>query len=310
MSSAALVSLGNWADSAFWWVAIALFLALAAIESVWPEKPLRNPTGTRWAGNFALYAANLALVALTAPSDLAAALFGTSKEWSLFALLGSSSGGAVLAASVLLPDLLMYAVHRAEHRVFLFWRFHAVHHADTDVDIATGIRHHPGEFVLNSFVVAFVYFGFGAPAWVMPIYGLMFLSGSVFQHLNSPLPARLERLLGLVLVTPGMHRVHHSSLPEHYGTNFGAVFSFWDRLCGTYLPLDQEQREALTFGIPDFTAPRYARVYWAWILPLVLSRDPAVRRAKESAGASVASTANGGTATATHHSHPVRVTSP
>lgn len=275
--------LGDWVERASWWVAVGLFLAIAARESYAPDRPLHNPIVARWAGNFALYGANLALLTLAAPSDVAVALFGVDDGRFIFAALGRG-GWAALVAGVLLSDLLMYAVHRAEHHIFLFWRFHAVHHADTDVDVTTAFRHHPGEFLLNSFVVMFVLFGLGAPTSLIPIYGLIFLSVSLLQHMNSPMPNRLERLLGFVLVTPGMHRVHHSVLAEHYGANFGAVFSFWDRLFGTYCQLDQTQRGALAFGVPEFTAPHYARVYWAWILPFVLSRNPAARRADIGAG--------------------------
>ena len=307
--------LRDWAERASWWVAVGLFLAIAAAESCWPDRPLRNPIVTRWAGHFALYGASLALLALAAPSDLAKALLGGSNGGSIFAALGRD-GWAVLVAGILFSDLLMYAVHRAEHRIFLLWRFHAVHHSDTDVDVTTAFRQHPGQFLLNSFVVTFVLFGLGAPAWLLPIYSLILLSIMPFQHMNSQMPSGLERLLGFVLVTPGMHRVHHSVLAQHYEANLGAVFLFWDRLFGTYCWLDQAQREALEFGIPEFTAPRYARVYWTWILPFVLSRNPAVRRAKRFVEDQVTSEQDadagrkGVATTAADYARPIRVTLP
>jgi sterol desaturase/sphingolipid hydroxylase (fatty acid hydroxylase superfamily) len=263
--------LGDWAERAYWWVAVGSFLAIAAAESCWPDRPLRNQTVMRWLGHFTLYGASLALLTLTAPSDLATALFGSTHQRLIFAAPGGV-GWAALIAGVLFADLLMYAIHRIEHRVFLLWRFHAVHHADTDVDVTTAFRQHPGQFLLNSFVVTFVLLGLGAPAWLLPIYSLILLSIMPFQHMNSHMPSRLERLVGFALVTPGMHRVHHSVHARHYEANFGAVFSFWDRLFGTYCGLDQAQLAAVEFGIPGFTALRYSRIHWAWVLPFVLSR--------------------------------------
>lgn len=263
--------LGDWAERAYWWVAVGLFLTVAATESCWPDRRLRNPTAMRWLGHFALYGASLALLTLAAPNDLAMAVFGSSHQSLIFAAPGGI-GWAALIAGVLFADLLMYAIHRVEHRIFLLWRFHAVHHADTDVDVTTAFRQHPGQFLLNSFVVTFVLLGLGAPVWLLPIYSLILVSIMPFQHMNSRMPGRLERLVGFVVVTPGMHRVHHSMYAQHYEANFGAVFSFWDRLFGTYCRLDQAQILAIEFGIPEFTEPRYSRVHWAWVLPFVLSR--------------------------------------
>lgn len=281
-----LASLANWTDRATWWVPVGLFLVIAAIESVRPERQLRNPLAARWAGHFTLYAACWTLLVLAAPGKLAASLGGDVGGGFLFTTLGRAGEWTLLLGGVLFSDLLLYLLHRTQHRVFLLWRFHSVHHADTDVDVTTALRHHPGEFLPNSFIVTFIPVALGAPLWLFPVYGLVSFSASLFQHMNVQMPPWLDRLLGLVLVMPGMHRVHHSVLPEHYDTNFGTVFSFWDRLFGTYRRLDLEQREALAFGIPSFTAPRYARVYWAWIIPFVLTRDPAVRRPEELAGAS------------------------
>lgn len=263
--------LGGWAERAYWWIAVGLFLAIAAAESFWPERRLCNPTVARWLGHFTLYGASLTLLTVAAPSDLATDLFGSNHQCLIFSAPGGV-GWAALIAGVLFADLLMYAIHRVEHRVFLLWRFHAVHHADTDVDVTTAFRQHPGQFLLNSFVVTFVLLGLGAPAWLLPIYSLILVSIMPFQHMNSQMPGCLERLIGLVLVTPGMHRAHHSVHAQHYEANFGAVFSFWDRLLGTHCRLDRAQLAALEFGVLEFTAPRYSRVHWAWVLPFVLSR--------------------------------------
>lgn len=305
-----LASLGDWTDHASWWIVIGLFLLIAVIETFWPERRLRNPVATRWAGHFALYAACWMLLVLAAPGKLAAGLAGGDHGRFLFIAVGWAGELYLLVGGILLSDLLLYVLHRTQHRVFLLWRFHSVHHADTDVDVTTALRHHPGEFLPNSFVVTFVPVALGAPVWLFPVYGLVSFSASLFQHMNVAMPPWLDGLLGVVLVMPGMHRVHHSVLPEHYNANFGTVFSFWDRLFGTYRRLDRKQCEVITFGIPEFTASRYARVYWAWILPFVLSRDQAVRRAEHFAGVSGDIDCKQMAATAAPRWHPVPLTPP
>ena len=289
---------------------MGLFLVIAVMETWRPERRLRNSMATRWAGHFALYAACLMLVVLATPGKLAADLPAGEDRWFVFTAPGQAGEWGLLLGGVLLSDLLLYVLHRTQHRVFLLWRFHAVHHADTDVDVTTALRHHPGEFLVNTFIATFVSSALEVPVWVVPVYAVASFSASLFQHMNVQVPPWLERLLELILVTPGMHQVHHSVLPDHYGANFGTVFSFWDRLFGTYRRLDREQRETLAFGIPNFTAPRYAGVHWGWILPFVLRRDPIVRRAEEFAGASGCIDSKRMAATAAHHSPPIRVTPP
>jgi sterol desaturase/sphingolipid hydroxylase (fatty acid hydroxylase superfamily) len=265
----------EWAGSAFWYVAVVVFLVVAATESVRPASALRDSLALRWFGNFSLYAACLGLVALAAPIESATGLAGGDTERFLFAPLKRAGDGAVLIGGVLLADLLIYLVHRVEHRIFLLWRFHAVHHADRDVDVTTGLRHHPGEFVLNSFITVIVLFCLGAPAWLIPAYGLFFISASFFQHMNAALPVWLDRLLRVVLVTPDMHRIHHSVRTEDHDTNFGIVFSFWDRLFGTYRGPDGVQQPAITFGLQPFVDQPYVRLHWPWVMPFVMRREPA-----------------------------------
>jgi sterol desaturase/sphingolipid hydroxylase (fatty acid hydroxylase superfamily) len=259
------------ARTSYWYIAVAAFIAIAASESVWPVNPFNAPLRRRWTGNFALYAACLGLTALTTQVESAAGLTGYETETVLFAGLKSVGGDfAVLVAGMLLADLLIYVVHRVEHRVFLLWRFHAVHHSDVDVDVTTGLRHHPGEFILTTLVVLVAMSLMGGPAWLTPVYGLVFIMASLFQHMNAALPAGLDRLLRVALVTPAMHRIHHSVPPQHHDTNFGNVFSFWDRLFGTYLGPESISQQRLTFGLQPFLSRSRMGFHWPWIMPFVM----------------------------------------
>lgn len=257
-------------EDASWWAAIALFLVFAAYESVQPNHQDRRPATTirRWFANFVLYAAGLVLFVAIAPERIAILLYGDPGAHSLFAAIETSGGAlAVLVTGCLLSDLLIYLTHRVHHAVFFLWRFHSVHHADTELDVSTTLRHHPVEYVGNATLIALIGIGLGLPAWVVPFYATLNIASGLFQHMNAMLPRRLDNALRCVLVTPGMHHTHHSMSPEHYNSNYGAVFSFWDRMFGTELSLSPQRQQSLSYGIAD--EPRYGLLA-ALSLPLRL----------------------------------------
>ncbi len=279
-----LTWLGDLAETISWWAAVGAFLLIAVIETARPERDLRYAVATRWAGHFALYGACLAVLGLAAPVSLAGKLFGGSQERFLFAALAREGGWTVLIGGLLLLDLLVYAQHRLQHRVFLLWRFHAVHHADADMDASTSLRHHPGEVLTNACLITFLAIALGAPAWLFPVYGVISLSSGLFQHMNCRLPAGLECRLEWLLVTPAMHSLHHSVQAEHFDTNYGTVLSIWDRLFGTYRHLSDREREVLRFGVPGHTSALHARADFAWVLPFALRREPTGQPVREVSG--------------------------
>ena len=190
-----------------------------------------------------------------------------------FALLQELAGaGAVAVAGLVALDLLSYAAHRLHHSVHVLWRFHAVHHADPLVDASTGLRHHPGEAVVASLLGGAVFGLLGLPAWALASAATASLAWELVQHADLSWPAPVERMVSLLLVTPGLHRIHHSEEARHHGANFGAVLSVWDRLFGTYLPASQG---ALTYGIGAAGAGA-AGPLGALMLPLRLRRAATV----------------------------------
>jgi sterol desaturase/sphingolipid hydroxylase (fatty acid hydroxylase superfamily) len=270
-----LARAGEAVESVSWWLSIALFLLIAAYESVRPDKTPSVSTTRRWLGHFALYAVGLFILMQVAPARLAPLLSRSGGVSLPFAEIGRIGGdAAVLVSGFLLIDLFLYASHRVHHNVFALWRFHAVHHSDIDVDLTTTLRHHPLEFLLNAGLATALFVALGLPAWVFPIYGVCSIASGMFQHINGRIPPRLDAALRRVLVTPAMHRSHHSVEPAHHDANYGNVLSIWDRLLGTHKVLEPAAQHNLTFGVPEFTAPRFAGFLWTLVLPFLLRRPP------------------------------------
>lgn len=264
--------LGQWVESAAWWWAIGLFLLFAALESARPARSVAASTAARWAENFALYAACLGALYWIAPNNLIGRFVTVPPGGSLFGMLHRIGGDAlVLGFGILATDFLVYVVHIVEHHVFFLWRLHAVHHSDQHIDVTTGLRHHPGEILLNALIANLVLITLGQPLWVAAVYGSVSITASLFNHSNIVIPDSLDRVLRVVVVTPSLHRLHHSADGAHFNTNFGNIFSFWDRLFGTYRRLPAEQEATITFGIDSAGAIGF-RPLREWLLPFTLRR--------------------------------------
>jgi sterol desaturase/sphingolipid hydroxylase (fatty acid hydroxylase superfamily) len=187
-----------------------------------------------------------------------------------FAPIGAWGGPwALLAASLLALDLSSYLLHRLQHAVFPPWPLRAVHHADIDVDATTSVRHHPFEAALNGMALVLIVLTVGIPPWALPVYAAIVQLLELGVHANVRLPARVDRALGLIVITPGLHRTHHAASPEYYNTNFGAVLTVWDRALRT-LAAPLPERDAPGFGVPPYLSPRYATAYWALWMPFAM----------------------------------------
>ena len=184
----------------------------------------------------------------------------------------------MLIAGLLLLDLAVYGLHRLQHAVFPLWRFHAVHHSDTEMDASTALRHHPLAYLMVAVSVSVLFPLLGMPLWVFAVYGVVLFAAALFQHLNVRLPDRLERMLQLVIVCPDMHRLHHSTVPDHYNSNFGNVLSVWDRLFGTYRTVARHERDQISFGL-GAGLDRPPGMLWPWTLPFILHRPARASRA-------------------------------
>jgi sterol desaturase/sphingolipid hydroxylase (fatty acid hydroxylase superfamily) len=241
-------------------VSVGVFVLLAAWELIGPRR--RQPSGraARWPGNLGIVVLDTILVRVVFPvTGVGLALLAEARGWGLFNLAALPNWIAV-AASVVLLDLAIYLQHVLFHAVPALWRLHRMHHADLAFDVTTGLRFHPVEILLSMLIKLMVIAALGAPALSVLIFEVLLNATSMFSHGNIRLPERFDRVLRWLVVTPDMHRVHHSILPRETNCNFGFNLPWWDRLFGTYRPKPAAGHEAMTIGIEQFRDWRELRL--------------------------------------------------
>jgi sterol desaturase/sphingolipid hydroxylase (fatty acid hydroxylase superfamily) len=217
-------------------VFLGVFAALALWERLAPARQPRLSRRQRWGANLGLALVSTLVVRVLVPgSALALAMVAASEGWGLFNRLALPAWLALLAAVVLL-DLIVYLQHVLFHSVPLLSRLHAVHHADPDFDLTTGIRFHPLEILLSALIKLGAVAALGAPVAAVLAFEVLLNATAMFNHANVSLPAWLEPWVRRALVTPDMHRVHHSVIEAERNSNYGSCLSVWDRLLGTYTP--------------------------------------------------------------------------
>ena len=173
-----------------------------------------------------------------------------------------------LVLGVIVLDVAIYAQHRAFHHSPLLWRLHRMHHSDTAIDASTGIRFHPLEILASMLIKIAIVVIFGIPALAVLIFEVLLSSSALFSHANLSLPSGLERMLRRVLVTPEMHRIHHSVLRHETDSNFGNFFSFWDRLFRSYRAVPERDPASMPIGIEGFRSEPEQRVMALLVQPL------------------------------------------
>jgi sterol desaturase/sphingolipid hydroxylase (fatty acid hydroxylase superfamily) len=210
----------------------------------------------RWSNNLALVVIDTIVLRLTFPIlAVGLAVMAQERGWGLFNFIDAPAWVAVLA-SVIILDLVIYLQHVMFHAVPALWRLHRMHHADLDFDVTTGLRFHPIEIVLSMGIKLAMVLVLGPPAVAVLIFEVLLNATAMFNHSNVRLPLVVDRVLRLVMVTPDMHRVHHSILPEETNSNFGFNLPWWDRLLGTYKAQPAAGHDAMTIGIEQFRTPR------------------------------------------------------
>ena len=251
-------------------IRLAAFLGVLALtglaETLAPRRPRLVSRGFRWLNNFGLIA--VGTLALRALPVLAVAFAGIAQAngWGVFNRVAAPYWLAVLVSFVAL-DFAIYLQHRVFHAVPVLWRLHMVHHADPEIDASTGIRFHPIEIALSMAIKFGAIALIGAPALAVLLFEIVLNATSMFSHANWRLPLGVDRALRAVLVTPDMHRVHHSVIRRETDSNFGFNFSFWDRLCGTYRAQPEAGHDAMTIGLKQFESQRRQNLLWMLLLP-------------------------------------------
>lgn len=219
-------------------VLVAAILGAFGVMALWeiaaPARALRLGRSQRWRVNLGLAVLNMALVRVLVPiSSLSTAMLAADNGWGLMSRIVLPDWAAIACAVVLL-DLVMYLMHVLFHAVPALWQLHAVHHADPDFDLTTGLRFHPLQILFATAIKLAAVAALGAPVVAVLIFEVLLSAGSMFTHSNISLPARVERWVKYALVTPDMHRIHHSTIRLEHDSNYGFCFSLWDRLLGTY----------------------------------------------------------------------------
>jgi sterol desaturase/sphingolipid hydroxylase (fatty acid hydroxylase superfamily) len=235
---------------------LVIFVAMAAWEATAPRRPRKLSRLLRWSNNLGLVLIDRLLLHLSLPVlAVGFALLAEARGWGL---LNSFDVPFVLAlpVSLLALDLAIYLQHVLFHAVPALWRLHRVHHADLEFDVTTGLRFHPIEILLSMGIKLAVVAALGPPAIAVLVFEVLLNATSMFNHSNVRIALGLDRILRWIVVTPDMHRVHHSIHANETNSNFGFNLPWWDRLLGTYRAQPRDGHEGMTIGIEQFRTPR------------------------------------------------------
>jgi sterol desaturase/sphingolipid hydroxylase (fatty acid hydroxylase superfamily) len=236
-----------------------VLVAMVALETILPWRD-RQQRVIRWPSNLGVVVVSSVIVRLVFPITAAGvAVWAQHSGFGLFHWLGAPFWLALIL-SILALDCLIYAQHAAFHHVPMLWRLHRMHHTDTVLDATTGTRFHPIEILLSMAIKCIAVALLGAPAMAVLIFEILLNATAMFNHANIRLPKRLDRVLRLFLVTPDMHRVHHSVERDETDSNFGFNLPWWDFLFGTYKPAPKAGLEGMTIGIDAFRDPGEQRI--------------------------------------------------
>lgn len=252
---------------------LGAFLGIFVLVGLWEAAaPRRTPQFTRrarWPHNVALLAADIAVVRLLVPgAAIAVAMAGERNGWGLFNVVQPPVWiGIPLAVAFL--DLAIYFQHVAFHALPTLWRLHRVHHTDLDFDVTTATRFHPMEILISTGIKCAAVAAIGAPVVAVLAFELLLNASSMFNHGNVRIPAGVDRWLRWLVVTPDMHRVHHSVVFNETSSNFGFALPWWDRLLGTYRAQPRAGHEAMTIGVDAFRSEDDLRIDRLLIQPLI-----------------------------------------
>lgn len=250
-------------------IRFGFFLTIFTLCALWewrcPRKLLTQNKAIRWLNNLGLIVLNSVTLTLFMPVlAFQVAIVVHENSWGLLNLISENAGTLPtwlnVIISVVLLDMLIYLQHLLFHRVGILWRLHRVHHADQDIDVTTGSRFHPIEIVLSMWIKMLCVVALGVSPIAVVVFEIILNGSAMFNHSNAKLPLRVDAFLRRFIVTPDMHRVHHSVIVKETHSNFGFFLSIWDRIFGTYIAQPQQGHDNVIIGLPIFNTPDEQRL--------------------------------------------------
>jgi len=233
-------------------VFILLLAFLALLENISPRRKPRYSKGSRWISNFGISILNSTTVALILPIvGAGAALLADERNWGLFNRLDTPALFSI-PLYIIAFDLTIYVQHRLFHKFKPLWRLHRIHHTDLDYDVSTGVRFHPLSIFISAGIKLGLILALGPPAIAVIVSEIVLNATSMFNHSNIKLPHRLDAALRYLIVTPDMHRIHHSVIAQEHNRNFGFNFPWWDKIFNTYKDQPSKGQDAIDIGISGY----------------------------------------------------------
>lgn len=249
----------------------AIFFGLlaffAVLEFLLPRRQLRPIKFKRWTTNILIIIIDSLIVKyLLKAAAIGAAFWAIKNGYGLFNIISVPYWVAFVVSFVVL-DFAIWFSHVVSHKVPMFWRIHRMHHSDVDIDASTAIRFHPIEIVLSMLWKFIIVILVGAPVYSVLIFEIVLNGAAIFNHSNTKLPLWMDKILRVLVVTPDMHRVHHSIIREEHDSNYGFNLSIWDRMFNTYTDQPEKGHEGMTIGLPDWQDEQPARIDWTLMVP-------------------------------------------
>lgn len=249
-------------------IALSLFTAMIAWERLLPRRKLILSRGQRWPVNLGLAAFNIVIMRLTIGGlAYAGAVYATEQHYGLLNLLPAPSWLAI-TLSLLILDFAIYSQHVASHQWPWLWRLHQVHHTDMEFDTTTAVRFHPLEIMVSMVFKVLVIILLGAHPAAVVAFEIILNGAALFNHSNIELPETWDKKLRWLIVTPDMHRIHHSTLPAETDSNYGFSISCWDRLCRTYTAQPKSPQTEMAIGLTAYRNHEELNFVKLLLLPL------------------------------------------
>ncbi len=250
---------------------VGSLIIFSSLEAIFPRRKRNLPRRGRWLTHLSITAIDSLAIRLLGPlTAIAVAIWASKEGLGLFNVVDLPVWLEMTLAFILL-DFAIYLQHVISHRVPLFWRFHKVHHTDRDLDATSAVRFHPIEIILSMLYKCGLVILMGPAAIAVLIFEIVLNASAIFNHSNLRIPLSIDRVLRAVIVTPDMHRVHHSVIQSETNSNYGFNLSIWDKVCRTYKEQPQQGHEGMTIGLSEYQNSAPAKLVWSLKLPFAKS---------------------------------------